>query len=82
MIKEREANQCNTKNEELKKQTSGLRAEVRKLESNLAERDAAMYAFKEQLKYFKELSSETEKAKNEVTRLKKKLDDLRKYVFA
>ena len=81
LIKEREVKQSQTKIETLKKETAGLRVEVRHLESQLAQKETAFYAVKEQVKYFKELSSESENAKKEVLRLKKKLDELRRFVL-
>ncbi|KAK2577989.1 hypothetical protein KPH14_008419 [Odynerus spinipes] len=77
MLKEKDINYFMSKNATLEKQNAGLRKEVRKLESDINEKNSVIYALKEQTKYFKDQISGYENAKKEVTQLKKKIEDLR-----
>ncbi|KAL2711464.1 E3 ubiquitin-protein ligase TRAIP-like [Vespula squamosa] len=77
LLKEKDINYFMSKNSTLEKQNAGLRREVRKLESETNEKNSAMYALKEQTKYFKEQLLGYESAKKEIMQLKKKLEELR-----
>ncbi|KAG7202964.1 hypothetical protein KM043_010101 [Ampulex compressa] len=75
LLKSKDIKQCTEKNETLEKQNAGLRKEVRKVESELNEKNTAIHALKEQAKYFKQQCSEVEGAREEIVRLKKKVDE-------
>lgn len=77
LLKEKDINYFMSKNSTLEKQNAGLRREVRKLESETNEKNSAIYALKEQIKYFKEQLLEYESAKKEIAQLKRKLEELR-----
>ncbi|XP_035723456.1 E3 ubiquitin-protein ligase TRAIP-like, partial [Vespa mandarinia] len=77
LLKEKDINYFMSKNSTLEKQNAGLRREVRKLESETKEKNSAIYALKEQTKYFKEQLVGYESAKKEIIQLKKKLEELR-----
>ncbi|KAL2751565.1 E3 ubiquitin-protein ligase TRAIP-like [Vespula maculifrons] len=77
LLKEKDINYFMSKNSTLEKQNAGLRREVRKLESETNEKNSAMYALKEQTKYFKEQLLGYDSAKKEIAQLKRKLEELR-----
>lgn len=77
MVKDREVKQALAKNDSHKKESAGLRAEVRKLENEMTHKETAILALKEQTRFFKGLSTEAENAKKEVARLKNKLDEFK-----
>lgn len=76
-LKEKDIRHFMSKCATLEKQNMGLRKEVRKLESEICEKNSVIHALKEQIKYFKDQLSQCENAKKEVTQLKKKLEELR-----
>ncbi|XP_023290550.1 E3 ubiquitin-protein ligase TRAIP [Orussus abietinus] len=79
--------QLSLKNEDIKiltqekktfeRQAAGLRAEVKALQTEINKLTNAIHALKEQVKYFKNLSTEADKAKQDAARFKKKLDEMR-----
>lgn len=80
-VKDREIDALKTTEKKLKKETLGLRQEVRKVESNIKSKDSAIFALKEQLKYFREANQEMNNCKSEIKLLKEELGLLKKYVF-
>ncbi|XP_072746713.1 uncharacterized protein [Anoplolepis gracilipes] len=54
LLKDKDINYHMSKNATLEKQNAGLRQEVRKVESEINQKNSAIYALKEQITYFKE----------------------------
>lgn len=80
LLKDKDIKYYSEKNENLEKQNSGLRSEVRKTESEVREKETAIYALKEQIKYFRQQCSEVDVINQEVIRLRKKVENFKKYV--
>ncbi|KAL6267590.1 hypothetical protein P5V15_000664 [Pogonomyrmex californicus] len=64
-------------NEKLEKQTTGLRHEVRKVESEMSSKNNAIHALKEQIKFCKQQCSDIDNYKKENAHLKKNLEHLK-----
>ncbi|KAL6423066.1 hypothetical protein ACFW04_010504 [Cataglyphis niger] len=67
--------------EKLDMQTAGLRKEVRKVESEINGKNSAIHALKEQIKFYKRECQDIDTYKKEIEQLKKKNEDLKKYIF-
>lgn len=80
LMRDKDLDTYGKENVVLKKQTSGLRAEVKKLEMGIQEHRSAIHALKEQLKYFKGIHADADTAKQEVVRLRNTLEKYRKSV--
>ncbi|KOC69146.1 TRAF-interacting protein [Habropoda laboriosa] len=77
LLKEKDVKHYTDKSETLTKQSKELMKEVRKLESELSEKNTAIYALKDQVKYFKEQNLEIQNNGREIEQLKKKLENYR-----
>ncbi|XP_024937879.1 E3 ubiquitin-protein ligase TRAIP isoform X2 [Cephus cinctus] len=77
MLKENDIKHYTSKAATLEHQTSGLRKEVRKLESEMLQKDSAIYALQKQINYLKQQNEEAEAAKKQAAVLKRKLEELR-----
>lgn len=80
LLKDKDIKYYTEKNENLEKVNSKLRIEVRKAESEVREKETAIYALKDQIKYFRQQCSEADVINQEVIRLRKKVENLKKYV--
>lgn len=67
--------------EKLDMQTAGLRKEVRKVESEINGKNSAIHALKEQIKFYKRECQDIDTYKKEIEQLKKKNEDLKKYIL-
>lgn len=81
LLKDKDIKHYTEKNENLEKQNSGLRSEVKKVESEVREKETAIYALKEQIKFFRQQCSEVDIINKEVIRLRKRVEELKKYVL-
>ncbi|KOC69532.1 TRAF-interacting protein [Habropoda laboriosa] len=77
LLKEKDIQHYSSKCVTLEKQNVGLKQEVRKVEGELNQKIAAIYALKEQITYFQEQSSHCNNLKKEIAQLKSKIEDLR-----
>ncbi|CAK9825246.1 E3 ubiquitin-protein ligase TRAIP [Anthophora retusa] len=77
LLKEKDIQHYSSKCVTLEKQNAGLKQEVRKVEGELNQKIAAIYALKEQISYFQEQSSHCNNLKREIAQLKSKIEDLR-----
>ncbi|XP_043513582.1 E3 ubiquitin-protein ligase TRAIP-like isoform X1 [Frieseomelitta varia] len=75
MLKEKEVKHYIEKNEILEKQNKELNKEVKKAESIVNEKTSAIYALKEQIKFFKEQNLEADSRKKEIERLHKRIEE-------
>ncbi|KAJ8673761.1 hypothetical protein QAD02_005023 [Eretmocerus hayati] len=73
-LKETDLKNCREENVILKKQNSGLREEVKKVENELSHKNSVVHALKEQCQHFKELSDDTSGLKRENNHLKRLLE--------
>ncbi|XP_043671899.1 E3 ubiquitin-protein ligase TRAIP-like [Vespula pensylvanica] len=77
LLKDKDIKHYTEKNENLEKQNSGLRSEVKKVESEVREKETAIYALKEQIKFFRQQCSEVDIINKEVIRLRKRVEELK-----
>lgn len=77
LLRDKDIKHYTEKNETLETQNAGLRKEVRKVESELSERNSAIHALKDQMKYFKQQCLEVDGLRQEIDRLKKKVEEYR-----
>ncbi|XP_043503286.1 E3 ubiquitin-protein ligase TRAIP-like isoform X2 [Polistes fuscatus] len=77
VLKDKDLKHYKEQSETWKQHNSELRNEVRRAESEVREKENAIHALKEQIKYFRQQCSEVDVLKQEATRLKKKITDLR-----
>ncbi|KAI4487289.1 hypothetical protein M0804_005438 [Polistes exclamans] len=77
VLKDKDLKHYKEQSETWKQHNSELRNEVRRAESEVREKETAIYALKEQIKYFRQQCSEADAFKQEATRLKKKITDMR-----
>ncbi|CAL7944862.1 unnamed protein product [Xylocopa violacea] len=77
LLKEKDIQFHSSNNVTLKKQNAGLKQEVRKVESEINQKNAAIHALKEQIKYFKEQSACCDELKRENVRLKSKIEEFK-----
>lgn len=77
LLRDKDIKHYTEKNETLETQNAGLRKEVRKVESELNEKNSAIHALKDQMKYLKNECSEINSLKQEIERLKRRLEDCR-----
>ena len=75
MLKEKDVKHYIEKNEILEKQNKELKKEVRKAESVVNEKTGAIYALKEQIKFFKEQNLEADSRKKEIEGLHKRIEE-------
>lgn len=68
-----------SKNETLEKQNAGLRQEVRKVESEINQKNSVIYNLKEEIRQYKEKFKEYEKLKHKLSYKEKEVDKLRRY---
>lgn len=80
LLNEKNIKYYTSKNATLEKQNAGLRQEVRKVESEITQKNSAIYALKEQIKYFKEKYLEYEDMKKKLSRKEKEVEYFREYV--
>lgn len=81
LLNEKNIKHYTSKNAILGKQNAGLRQEVRKVESEINQKNSAIYALKEQIKYFKEKYLEYEILKKRLSQSEREVEQLREYVF-
>lgn len=77
LLKEKDIKHYKEKSETMEKQNVGLRNELKKVESQLREKETAIHALKDQTRYFKQQCLEVDATKKEVVKLKKKVEDLK-----
>ncbi|XP_047356300.1 E3 ubiquitin-protein ligase TRAIP-like isoform X1 [Vespa velutina] len=77
LLKDKDIKHYTEKNENLEKQNTGLRSEVKKAESEVREKETAIHALKEQIKYFRQQCTEVDIINQEVIRLRKRVEDLK-----
>ncbi|CAK9796477.1 E3 ubiquitin-protein ligase TRAIP [Anthophora plagiata] len=75
LLKEKDVKHYIDKSETLSVQVNELKKEVRKVESELNQRNTAIYALKDQVKYFKEQNLEIQNSNREIEQLKRKLEN-------
>ncbi|CAK9828097.1 E3 ubiquitin-protein ligase TRAIP [Anthophora retusa] len=75
LLKEKDVKHYIDKSEILTMQVNELKKEVRKVENGLNQKNTAIYALKEQVKYFKEQNLEIQNSNREIEQLKKKLEN-------
>lgn len=80
-LKEKVINNLTETKKELEKQTSGLRQEVKNVESELNSKDAALRALQSQIKFFKRQCAEMDDYKKNCKQLEEKVQNLEKYAF-
>lgn len=80
-MKDQSINNLTEIKEKLEKQTTGLRQEVRHVESEINGKNSAIHALKEQIKFYKLQCQDTDTYKKENEKLKKNIEHLRTYVF-
>lgn len=68
-----------SKNKTLKKQNAGLRQEVRKVESEISQKNSTIHSLKEEIKHFREKYEEYEKLKHKISHKERELEKLKKY---
>lgn len=73
-LRKKELSNCRDENATLKKQNSGLREEVKKNESIINDKNAAIRGMKEQSQYYKDQIADYNKIKREKVELQQKLD--------
>jgi len=78
LLNERNIKHYTSKNVILEKQNAGLRQEVRKVESEISQKNSAIYALKEQINYFKEKYREYEILKEKLSQKEKKEEFLKR----
>lgn len=76
-LKDKNISNLTESNEKLEKMTTGLRQEVRKIESEMNGKNSAIHALKEQIKFYKQRCLDTESYVRENECLKKRLDNLK-----
>ncbi|XP_076758110.1 TRAF interacting protein no poles [Xylocopa sonorina] len=75
VLKEKDVKHYAQKVETLETQNKMLKVEVRKVESELNEKQSGIYALKEQINYFREQNLEVENKKKEIEQLRKRLEN-------
>jgi len=80
LLNERNIKHYTSKNAILEKQNAGLRQEVRKVESEISQKNSAIYALKEQINYFKEKYREYDILKEKLSQKEKEVEQFQKYI--
>lgn len=81
LLNEKNIKHYNSKNATLEKQNAGLRQEVRKVESEINQKNSAIYALKEQIKYFKDESHLTyDVLKKKLSQKEREVIEFQEYV--
>lgn len=78
LLKDKDVTRHKSKAISSDKQASSLRSEVRKLENKVDEKNAIIHALQQQIDCLKQIGHSSVK-QAEINRLKKKLEELRKY---
>ncbi|CAK9800031.1 E3 ubiquitin-protein ligase TRAIP [Anthophora quadrimaculata] len=78
LLKEKDVKHYIDKSETLTMQVNELKKEVEKVEKELNQKNLAINALKEEVKYFKDRNLEIQNSNREVEQLKKKLDNQKK----
>ncbi|XP_011692833.1 PREDICTED: E3 ubiquitin-protein ligase TRAIP-like isoform X1 [Wasmannia auropunctata] len=77
LLNERNIKHYISKNAVLEKQNAGLRLEVRKVESEIRQKNSNIYALKDEIRYFKEKHQEYEVLKKELSEKKREVKQFR-----
>ncbi|KAK2576472.1 hypothetical protein KPH14_005803 [Odynerus spinipes] len=77
LLKDKDIKHYMEKSETMEKQNVGLRSELKKAESKIREKETAIYALKEQIKFFREQCSEVDATKQEIAKLRQKVENLK-----
>nr|XP_012216897.1 PREDICTED: E3 ubiquitin-protein ligase TRAIP-like isoform X2 [Linepithema humile] len=75
-LKDNVINNLTENKQELEKQTSGLRQEVKNVERELKSKDAAIRALQTQIKFFKQQCAELDECRKDYEQLKEKVENL------
>lgn len=81
LLKEKNIKYYTSKNVTLEKQNAGLRQEVRKVESEINQKNSAIHVLKEQITYFKEKYGKYKFLTQKLYQKEKELEQLQKYVY-
>ncbi|XP_011065009.1 PREDICTED: E3 ubiquitin-protein ligase TRAIP-like [Acromyrmex echinatior] len=76
-LKDKNLSNLTEDNDKLKNQTAGLRHKIYEVESEIVNKNSAIHAFKDQIKFYKQQSSNAENDRKENEELKKKLKFLK-----
>ncbi|XP_053999942.1 E3 ubiquitin-protein ligase TRAIP-like isoform X2 [Hylaeus anthracinus] len=74
LLQDKDIKSYSEKTAKLEKQNAGLVKEVRTVETELNAKNSTIYALKEQIKHYKQQSLETDKLRQEVEQLQKKIE--------
>lgn len=75
-LRDNEITDLKSTKKKLEKQTSGLRQEVKNVESQLHGKDSAIHSFQTQIKFYKQQCAEIDEYKTDNKRLKEKVEHL------
>lgn len=81
LMKESNIKRYTSKNVTLEKQNAGLRQEVRKVESEINQKNATIHILKEQITYFKEKYGKYKVLTQKLSQKEKELEQFQKYVY-
>ena len=78
-LKDKEISNLKLEKLNLAKRNTGLKDHIRDVEGELTANKSVMHALKEQIEYFKRRAAQTDAAEEELSKMKRKLENYRKY---